>query len=206
MDRQDNVRILYNSVELDVFLPVPRINNGILKIGYFGRIHRGKGIDVLIKAVKRLGNNIEVVVMGDGDNQCLEELRQMSTHANICFKGYKKDIISDIAEVDVVVLPSIKGEGLSRIIIESMAMGKIVVASDKPSNREALGEELEEFLFPAGDDEKLAAVIERIAKNNKIISENASLCRKRAEQFFDVKKNTQEIERIYHLLLQNKCW
>lgn len=199
-----NVPMVYNSVELDTFIPIPTINNGALKIGYFGRIHRGKGIDTLVKAVQQLGNNIALVIMGDGDNEYLKELQHISADANIYFKGYKKDIRNDIAGVDVVVLPSIRGEGLSRIIIEAMAMGKTVVASDQPSNIEALGEEQKEFIFPAGDDKKLAEIIEKIVNNRKILIDNSKICRKRAEQCFDVKKNTKEIEKIYFLLLRNK--
>jgi glycosyltransferase involved in cell wall biosynthesis len=144
---------------------------------------------------------VKAVIMGDGCKEYLTELKALAEGLNIEFRKYKKDALADIAAVDVVVLPSLEGEGLSRIVIEAMAMGKIVVASDLVSNREALGEESKEFIFPRGDDAGLAAVLSNIAANRQIIRKNRDNIRRRAELLFDVRKNTLIIEDIYRSLL-----
>ncbi|GBD95997.1 MAG TPA: glycosyltransferase family 1 protein [Nitrospirae bacterium] len=202
IDKKDKIRVVYNGVELDMFRPLTKYeDNEFLRIGYFGRVEKRKGIEVLVRAVSRLSEKVELIIMGDGDRQYLEELKSLSVNTNVVFKDYKRDILDDIAAVDVVVLPSFKGEGLSRIIIESMAMGKTVIASDLSANKEALGEDLKEFLFPAGDDLELASIIEKIIKNRQILRDMREKVRSRAEHFFDIKKNTKEIEKLYNSLM-----
>ncbi|MBU1853375.1 MAG: glycosyltransferase family 4 protein [Candidatus Omnitrophica bacterium] len=205
IDAGDRVKVIYNGVELDTFTPSDRYGEDeFLKVGYFGRIERRKGIEILIGAVRKVREKINLTIMGDGDRQYLEELKALCGGANVIFKDYKKDIIDEIRGGDVTVLPSLKGEGLSRIIIESMAMGKTVIISDLYSNREALGDDFEEFIFPPGDVSGLAAIIEKILDNRQILYENKSILRKRAEEFFDIRKNTLEIEKLYDSVLKDE--
>jgi len=203
IDRKNKLRVVYNGVELESFFALDRdTHSRVLKVGYFGRIERRKGIEILIKAIKRVKGRSDVVIMGDGDNRYLEELRTLAKGENVIFKKYKSDVSEDMKKVEVVVLPSLKEEGLSRVVIESMALGKVVVVSDLCSNREALGNEFEEFIFPVGNDFKLASIIERIANDRNIIFQNQKKLRKRAEELFDIKKNTQEIEKIYIAIIK----
>ena len=199
---KDRVKVVYNGVDTDVFRPsADRSDAGVLRVGYFGRIERRKGIDVLVRAAGRLAERVQLIITGEGDGRYLEELKKSAAGADVIFKDYKRDIRQDIAGVDAVVLPSLREEGLSRIVIESMAMGKVVVASDLLSSREALGREAEEFLFPAGDDLKLAFILGRLAEDRHALREVKEKLRKRSEVFFDIRKNTGEIERIYGSLL-----
>ncbi|NOZ70091.1 MAG: glycosyltransferase family 4 protein [Deferribacteres bacterium] len=198
----DRVRIVYNGVDTDVFRP-PDSNGsdtGLLRVGYFGRIERRKGIEVLVRAAGRLAGRVKLVIMGEGDGRYLDELKESAAGADVIFKDYKGDIREDIAGVDAVVLPSLKEEGLPRIMIESMAMGKIVVASDLLSTREALGGGLEEFLFPPGDHMRLASILGKLAENRQVIHEMKGKLRGRAESVFDIRRNTRQIERIYDSL------
>lgn len=203
IDKQGKVKVVYNSVELDVFIPEKRsCQKDSFRIGYFGRIDRRKGIEVLIKAVKRIQNSaLEAVIMGGGDQVYLNELKAMSGGLKVEFKEYRKDVLNELVSVDALVLPSLRGEGLSRIIIESMALGKPIIVSDMPENREALGGAFGEFIFPLGKDDKLAAILENILNNRNILYEKQDLLRTRAEELFDVRVNTGKIEDLYISLL-----
>jgi len=201
-DRKNKVAIIFNGVELDAFRPSDRCeNNGPLQIGYFGQIQRRKGIDALLGAMRSINREVELTVMGDGDPEYLEELGAMSGGVSVTYKNYRPNILDDMSAVDTVVLPAMKEEGLSRMIIESMAMGKVVIATDLMSSREAMGEELKEFMFPAGDHEKLAAIIRKVSDDRRILCSMREKTRGRAEQLFDVRKNTGMIEGIYDSLL-----
>ena len=204
IDKKNKVKVVYNGVELDRFKPTEGLKKDKERfmIGYFGKIESRKGIEVLIKAVKKVSREIRLIIRGDGNLKYTEELKCLCEGIEVVFLGYKKDITSDIANVDIVVLPTLGGEGLSRIIIESMAMGKLVVVSGIPENKEALGDTFKEFVFPAGDSDALAHIIERIMDNKRILFEKKVILRKRAEQFFDIKENTQKIESIYESLLK----
>jgi glycosyltransferase involved in cell wall biosynthesis len=206
-DKKNKVRVVYNGVALDIFKPLPDYGSDTarpLSFGYFGAVARRKGIEVFVKAVKRIGGGLEVVIMGDCEPLYLQEIKNLSGASGIIFKDYRQDIVQDIRKADTIVLPSIKEEGLPRLLIEGMAMGKIVIASDVSAHKEILGDDLKEFIFSVGDDKGLTTIIERIMANRNILAEKKEIIRKKAEQLFDIKQKTQEIENTYNSLLKTK--
>lgn len=205
IDKNKKIHIVYNSVELDMFHPerTRERSSCALWVGYFGRIHRRKGIEVLVRAINILtDSDVSLLVMGSGDNAYLKELKDMATSKRIVFRSYDSSVYEYIAHADVVVLPSFLGEGLSRIIIEALSMGRVVVVSDLDANVEALGREFSEFVFPAGNYNALSRIIKRIADNRSVLLEKKFMARKRAEELFDVKKNTLKIEKVYEELFR----
>ncbi|MFH1062925.1 MAG: glycosyltransferase [Candidatus Omnitrophota bacterium] len=207
IDTQNKINIVYNSVDLDEFKPIANNNakKKLLRIGCFGRIVKRKGIEILIKAVKDLEGDLSLLIMGSGEDQYLAELKKLAeADKRIQFKPYKQNVRDEINSVDIVVLPSIDGEGLSRIIIEAMALGKIAIASDNPENLEALGYDLKEFGFKTGDAQDLAKIIKKIQSNRALQDSLGLISRKRAENFFDARKNTRLIENIYDSILGEK--
>ena len=199
LNKKDKIRVVYNSVELDIFKPLDGQKEKREKfvIGYFGRIDRRKSIETAINAVKSIKGEIELVIMGQGDPLYLEELKLLVDDQRIEFRPYKSDIVEDIANVDAVVLPSSKGEGMPRIIIEAMALGKAVIVSDVPPHNEILGDELKAFIFPVRDELRLKEIIERLKNDSPTFFKQKELMRKKAEELFDIKKNTKRIEDIY---------
>ena len=201
IDNKGKVNVVYNGVELNTCSMRPvRSKSSCLRIGYFGRIDRGKGIDTLISSVKLLKENVEILIMGGGDEAYISELRNMTEGINSIFKEYKPNIMNEIMSVDVVVLPSY-AEGLSRVIIESMALGTVVVASDIPENREALGEQLSQFVFPVGSSDGLKKILKGIIENKSILDEKVDILRKCAGKYFDIRKNTRQVETLYDSLV-----
>jgi len=204
IDKKNKISVVYNAVDLNEFKPLPlkKEEKPILRIGCFGRIVKRKGIDVLIKAFKYLEGDINLLIMGSGDEQYLLELELLAkADKRIEFRPYQPNVHDEINLVDIVVLPSVQGEGLSRIIIEAMALGKIAVVSDNPENLEAVGYDLKKFAFKNKNEKDLARIIDKI-RNNKGLQDSIRLIsRKRAENFFDAKKNTVLIENIYYSIL-----
>ncbi|MBU4305397.1 MAG: glycosyltransferase [Candidatus Omnitrophica bacterium] len=206
LDTQSKLRIIYNAVELDVFQPLKQMERTEkeLLIGYFGRVERRKGLETLINAVRSIGSRVKAIVQGSGDEEYREELKRLAAGSPIVFKEYAAQVREEMSAVDVVVLPSVLGEGLSRLLIEAMALGKVVAASDFPENREAMGEDMAEFIFPAGDAAALAAILNRINTERNILSKKAPSVRLRAERLFDARKNTREIELVYYSLMAER--
>ena len=204
IDINKKIEVVYNAVDTAVFKPSGnmRCNDGILKIGYFGRIVPRKGIDLLIKAVRKMKHSLKLIVIGSGEAAYLAQLKDMADDdPRIEFSEYKADIRGELDSVDVMVLPSVLGEGLSRIIIESLALGKVAVVSDNPENVEAIGEELNQFAFKTGDANDLARVLAMIAESPELLAAAGEKSRQRAENLFDAAKNTKYIEAIYDSIL-----
>lgn len=136
-------------------------------IGYIGRLEPHKGVEYLIKAAKKIDTKF-LLVGGGSDQSRLEGLvKKMGLQDKIKFTGYVAydEIPKYYASVDVVVYPTMY-EPLGNVILESMAAGKPIIASDvdgipeifepgtgyliKPSTKA-----IEEKLSVLVDDEKL---------------------------------------------------
>ncbi len=196
------VEVVYNAVECDPrTLETTRHPGDKLRVGYFGRIEPRKGLEVLIQAVDRMEPAAELVIRGDGDTDYVAKLKELPRAGRTVFAGYKPDIRDEMRGMDVIVLPAVRDEGLSRMIVEAMALGKIVAASAVSANKEALGDALKEFIFPVGDFEALAALLTHIARYPDIIESKKTLFYQRAAELFEIKKNTKMIEQVYDKLL-----
>jgi len=122
-----------------------------------GRLVPQKGFDVLIRALARLGPEVRLTLVGEGpERSALQALAtEVGVADRVVFAGEHADPLPWMAAADAVVLPS-RFEGMPGVLIEAMACGRAVVASDLPSVREVL-QGLDAPLVPAGDPEALAA-------------------------------------------------
>jgi glycosyltransferase involved in cell wall biosynthesis len=133
-------------------------NRGHSIIGYIGRLTEGKGISVLLKAFARLKlNSTRLAIVGDGEQ--LHELEQrvatLGIGDSVCFFGFRNDRFAFLRGFDVFVLPS-RSEGTPRCLMEAMAVGVPVVATDIPGCRDLVEDNVTGLLFPVDDDESLA--------------------------------------------------
>jgi glycosyltransferase involved in cell wall biosynthesis len=196
------VVVVYNGVDLEEYKPAGQEEKrGVFRIGYFGRIHPRKGIEVLIQAMPKLRGEVELVIQGDGDTDYVASLKNLAKGYRIEFRSYNRDPRKDMAGVDAIVLPSIQLEGFSRVILEAMAMGKIIIASDLAENKEAIGGDSALLTFPVGSVKELVSIIEAMIQNKVSAADLGMRLRKRAETLFDARKSAARIEKIYDMLL-----
>jgi len=109
----------------------------------------------------------------------------------VSFPGQVKDISGLLAASDIGVLVS-KYEGLSNVVIEYMASGLPVVATDLPGTREALGEELRQPFCSTGDFDDLAARLLTLIDNPALRKELGERNRHRAAENFSVEVMCQK--------------
>jgi len=139
---------------------------GISKEGrtalFVGRLTKIKGVDVLIKAARELGN-LKLVIAGDGDER--EPLQHLvnSLGVNAVFEGRvsaetRNDLLSkcDAVVIPSLVLPDGRTEGMPLICLEAMAAGKAVIASRVGGLRELIVDGQNGLLFDSGNHMMLA--------------------------------------------------
>ncbi len=137
----------------------------VKRIGYIGSVIPVKGVHVLMDAFKMLGRaDIELHIHGEGfafhdDTTYVDRLKARSIgQRNIFFEGpYKPaDLPRILANLDILVVPSLWWETFCLTIREGLMAGVPVVASDLGAMREALDGEENGLLFRPGDARDLA--------------------------------------------------
>ena len=107
----------------------------------------------------------------------------------INYLGFSSNVIPIIQEADCIVLPSFYLEGLSRTLMEGLAMGKPIITTDIPGCRETVDDGVNGFLVKPKDVNSLVSVIERFLElPQEQRHEMGRRSRQKAEKEFDVKE------------------
>ncbi|MCD6388811.1 MAG: glycosyltransferase [Desulfobulbaceae bacterium] len=120
----------------------------------------------------------------------------------IIIAGERRDIPELLAMIDIVVNPSLS-EGMSNTILEAMAAGKTVIASDVGGNSEVIEHRKTGFLFPPQDTKTLSTLIVECLKNTKkaeLIGMNA---KKAIHARHDVKAMCEQNMALYQQCIEN---
>lgn len=167
--------------EIEEVLPAADFDADFI-IGYVGRLVVGKDLQTLFKAYRSLidngcAENGRLILVGEGEfRNYLEEYSEtLKISDRVEFLGFRLDAISYLKKFDVFVLPSLS-EGVPRCIMEAMAVGVPVVASNIEGNRVLVENGVTGLLFSVGDEVDLAKNIEMLIQKKetaKIMAENA---------------------------------
>jgi glycosyltransferase involved in cell wall biosynthesis len=163
--RRGQFATIPSGVDLEPILSTPPIRlvaNGPV-VGTVARLVPIKGIQHLIEAAPTILKpcpQARFLLVGDGElRPALEEkARALGLGDRITFAGFREDVPSLIAGMDVFVLPSLN-EGLGRVLIMAMALGKPIVATRVGGVPELLDEGEAGLLVPPGDPAALADAI-----------------------------------------------
>ncbi len=138
---------------------------GTWRIGAVALFRPRKGMEVLLKAAAHLlrqGRPLRVVAVGGFETPAYEqEIRGLAASLGIAgqvdWLGFTRDVDRALAQLDVMVLPSLYGEGMPMAVLEAMAAGIPVVASDVEGIPEVLDHGRTGLVVPPGNDQALAA-------------------------------------------------
>ncbi|MBA4859618.1 glycosyltransferase family 4 protein [Nocardia farcinica] len=142
----------------------PRPGGTVLFLGRYDEPR--KGMQVLLAALPELvarHPDVEILVVGRGDEQRLR--REAGRHArHLRFLGQVSDAekASAMRSADVYVAPNLGGESFGIILIEAMAAGTAVVASELDAFRRVLRDGTAGMLVPVGDDVALAGALDTL--------------------------------------------
>lgn len=132
--------------------------------GFIGRLIPTKGIELLVEAFRSadIASNSRLLIAGDGPPEYVRKLKSYCHDLPIEFLGFT-DALEFYNKVDMVVLPSLWEEPLSRVIFEAFACGKPVLGSNRGGIAEILKNGETGYLFDAKSQENLADSLRKIA-------------------------------------------
>lgn len=121
-----------------------------------GRLTRQKGFDLLIEAVARLNSRPRLVLLGEGPDRGALIAQAAARGVDLLAPGFVAEPAAWVARADVFALSS-RWEGFGHVIVEAMAAGTPVVATDCPHGpRDILRDGETGVLVPPGDPAALA--------------------------------------------------
>lgn len=131
---------------------------------FIGRLSREKGIDILLRALKYIDNDIHIIVIGFGPLSHIVE-RECRTYPNLHYLGYKprSESLKYLAGSDLLILPSL-AEGLPTVLLEAMTLKVPIIASRIPGVLDAVNQMMA-VLVPPGKPKELAKAINRHIMN-----------------------------------------
>lgn len=194
----------YDKIKKDENL---RENLGIRKeelaIICVANLHINKGHKYLLKAfedVYKENWNIKLLLVGDGKEKenLLRQIENYSSKNNILFLGKRNDVPQLLKISDIFVLPTLF-EGMSNAIMEAMASGLAILASDIPENRKLLNLD-NRFLFRVNDANDLASKILFLLSNSELRLDLGKKSRETIQKKFELKIVIQNFIKILNSL------
>jgi glycosyltransferase involved in cell wall biosynthesis len=177
-------------------------------IGTVGSLLKRKKLDDFIEAISILYNKtnhpIKCMVIGSGpEKEKLEELAmKKNLKDKVIFTGFQNYPVSYINAMDIFVLTS-EQEGLPRVILEAMLMGKPVVASNVSGPSELVVDGETGFLVPAKNPQAFANGILKLIKNPTLRTQMGEKARKRVIENFSIEKYVAGVESVFNEVLRN---
>lgn len=210
---KNKIEVVYNGIDLDEFriLDEKTVENekkkyGFFKgskiIGYTGRLHEEKGINILIEAffqVSRRFDHLYLLLVGDGpERKKLEsQVARLGLEKKVLFLGYKEDVPLFLNLIDIFVLPSIVRESFGIVLTEAMACGKVVVASNLGGIPEIINSGINGFLFEPGNDKELSDRISQVLSDEKLMADVSRAALDRVAKHFSVNVMVSRLEEVF---------
>lgn len=199
-----------NGVDLDRFYPtdggptrqhfgIPNDTNVVLFVGGLDQAHHFKRIDLLLRAIQQV-NDAYLLIVGEGDlRPGLEQLaRELGVLNRVCFVGgVREGLAQYYAAADMVVLASLPPESFGLVLVEAMACGKPVIASNIPGVRSVVDEGVDGLLVRAGDVDDLAQKLCLLLDDPSRRQAMGAAGRLKVEQRYSWKAIAPRLEQIY---------
>jgi phosphatidyl-myo-inositol alpha-mannosyltransferase len=198
------VEIVPNGVDVERFAqpgpPAAGLPDGKILL-WVGRLDPQKGFPIMVRAFGRLATeypDLSLVVAGDGRDRHAADMLTEDARARVLMLGSvpNVELPAYLAAADVFASPATGHESFGLVLVEALAAGVPVVATDIPGYREVIRDGVDGLLVPPSDAAALASAIRRVLVEPDLASALAHTGRARAREFsWDVV--VPRIEAIY---------
>ncbi len=196
----DRIRLVRYGISLESLKGLGKTRSDGLRIGYMGTLFPHKGLDVLLKAFRRVeGDDLALEIHGDlkGFPAFTKRVRELAEgDGRIHFHGrFESPALPDVLKgIDVLVVPSVWYENTPFVILEALASGTPVIASDLGGLSELVVEGKNGMLFAPGDVEELKGKLEAVQADRSLLEK----LRPDASGVRSLDDNVDDFIEIYH--------
>jgi PAS domain S-box-containing protein len=180
---------------------------GPVRIGIVGRLAPWKGQHVFLEAAAKLrtdGYDISCFLIGSplfGEQAYEDELRRLAStdllRSVVHFLGFRKDVSQVLQELDILVHASTSPEPFGQVVIEGMAEGLPVIATDGGGVREIITDGVNGLLVPMGDSDALAQALTRLIKDPDEAAQIGQAGYWHVRRHFTSLQSSRRVEKVY---------
>ena len=200
-----------SGVDLQRFrhVPEPPPTEGGPVVLYAGRLMWQKGLGTFVEVAERLSGVARFHVAGYSESGSpdavpVDRLESWAAEGRIVWLGARDDMPEVIGAAHIVVLPTVYGEGVPRILIEAAACGRAIVTSDAPGCRDICRDGVNGLLIEPGDPDGLERAIRRLVAEPELRQRMGAAGRRIAEDEFSVGRVVSETLALYERVLPSR--
>jgi len=188
-------KVIPNWVDLDRFPFRPHPVHRPFTVGLLGQVAPHKGHDDAIEALRQLDGNVRLFVAGKGEISYEKKLEKRAAGLRVEFVGFVS-LADFFQKTDVLVVPSWE-EPFGIVLLEAMASGIPVIATNRGGPVDIISSPLEGVLVPPRDPCALANAIQSFSADEERRSTIIRNARERVEKHFDIRIVVPQIEELY---------
>lgn len=204
--KPDDIVTINNFLPDDEFTIIPNYSNK----GYFlysGRIIQEKGIKYLLEAIKDLPHDIEIHIVGKGDEENkLKQYVKNNKLDNVKFLGFKtrEELKDEYQNCIALIVPSNWFEAFGMVNIEAFINGKPVIASNIGGIPEIVENNINGLLFEPGNVEQLKKCILKYWNNPELVVEHGKNAYQKAINKYSESTYYQNLIKLYEEVLNER--
>lgn len=204
----------FSPEKIEIHPPVPRMGDPNLRsdfsernlIVYAGQIIRGKGVDILLRSLKRLNVPFECIILGEGSHRpyCERLSKKLKLDDRVRFIGFvpQEELKNFYRECTVVAISSVWPEPFATIGMEAMRYGIPVVAFDAGGIKDWLIDGQNGFLVPWMDQEQYAARLEQLLKDKALAREMGDRGHRMVDEQYNFSQYILDLESTFQKVIE----
>jgi len=166
-----------------------------------------KGTKYLMESTKYLDpkKNMHILLVGrDLDNEKnLKILNNSPFKENVHFLGFRKNALNIVKSCDIFLLTSIKGESITKSVIEAMSIGVAPVISDIIGNKELVEDGVSGLVVPSKDSKKFALALDELYSNRALLKKIKSNAKKHIANKLNHEQTVKKYQEFYKSISKN---
>lgn len=211
--RAAKVSVVPNGVPTRKSRPPRPVEQQGWTIGTMALFRPRKGTEVLLRSIAELkAQGLPVRLRAVGSFETLEYERQIKQLVDelgiselVHWTGFTQDIDAELHKMDIFVLPSLFGEGLPMVVLEAMAAGVPVVASDVEGIPETVRDGIDGLVVQPNNHEDLSSALRRLADGEADWHKMQTSARKRHGEHFSDRVMAAGVAEVYRRVLGKQC-